>query len=162
MDTLSHALWSKGVFGYRGSGKLAVFFGVFPDISFGALFSIKIISGTLDYSGGPTLENLKQLEPIPSWVLYMDNFTNSFVISFAVIGITYFIKSKLIWPMFAWPFHIVLDFAFHTKDLFPIQLFWPISSFFIDGISWSHPQIWYPNFAGILILFFWRYKIIFK
>ena len=68
MDTLSHALWSKGVFGYRGGGKLAVFFGVFPDISFGALFSIKIISGTLDYSGGPTLENLKQLEPIPSWL----------------------------------------------------------------------------------------------
>ena len=92
----------------------------------------------------------------------MDNYTNSFVISFAVIGITYFIKSKLIWPMFAWPFHIVLDFAFHTKDLFPIQLFWPISSFFIDGISWSHPLIWYPNFAGILILFLWRYKIIFK
>ena len=43
MDTLSHALWGKGLFGYRGYGKLALFFGAMPDLSsFGLLFIKKI------------------------------------------------------------------------------------------------------------------------
>ena len=46
MDTLSHALWGKGLFGYRGYGKLALFFGAMPDLSsFGLLFVIQIIYG---------------------------------------------------------------------------------------------------------------------
>jgi hypothetical protein len=39
MDTLSHALWGKGLFGYRGKTWLALFFGEMPDLfSFGFLF----------------------------------------------------------------------------------------------------------------------------
>ena len=30
MDTLSHALWGKGLFGYRGNPWLALFFGAMP------------------------------------------------------------------------------------------------------------------------------------
>ncbi len=36
MDTLSHALWGRGLFGYRGMPWLALFFGAMPDLaSFG-------------------------------------------------------------------------------------------------------------------------------
>ena len=69
MDTLSHALWGKGLFGYRGHGWLPILFGVFPDLlSFGTLFVIRIVNGDLNYSGLPTLESLLQLEPFPKWV----------------------------------------------------------------------------------------------
>ena len=45
MDTLSHALWGSGLFGYRGHRWLAVFFGAMPDLlSFGVLFFIKLFS----------------------------------------------------------------------------------------------------------------------
>jgi len=160
LDTLSHALWGKGLFGYRGHGRLALIIGAMPDLaSFGALFFIKIITGTLSYSGIPNLESLKQLEPIPQWVYAMDNITHSFIVSFAVIGIVYALKPKLTWPLLAWPFHILLDFPFHTKEFFPVQLFWPLTSLSVDGISWSHPAVWYPNVAGIIILFIFRYKI---
>ena len=30
MDTLSHALWGKGLFGYRKYTKFAIFFGLVP------------------------------------------------------------------------------------------------------------------------------------
>ena len=44
MDTLSHALWGKGLFGYRGYGKLAILFGAMPDLcSFGVLIIYNII-----------------------------------------------------------------------------------------------------------------------
>ena len=50
MDTLSHALWGKGLFGYKGHWKLAIFFGAMPDlVSFGVLFIVKFFSGSLKY-----------------------------------------------------------------------------------------------------------------
>ena len=56
MDTLSHALWGKGLFGYRGYGKLAIFFGAMPDLSsFGLLFIIQIIKGIYT-PGAPKLK----------------------------------------------------------------------------------------------------------
>lgn len=118
MDTLSHALWGRGLFGYRGYRWLPIFFGVFPDLlSFGTLFVIRIIKGDLNYSGLPTLESLLQLEPFPGWIFVMDNITHSFVTAFFFISIMYYFKRELVWPMLSWPFHIVLDFAFHTKEL---------------------------------------------
>ena len=45
MDTFSHALWGKGLFGYRKYRPLSIFFGLFPDLSsFGVLFIVKLIS----------------------------------------------------------------------------------------------------------------------
>ena len=159
MDTLSHALWGRGLFGYRGSRWLPIFFGVFPDLlSFGTLFVIRIIKGDLNYSGLPTLESLLQLEPFPGWIFVMDNITHSFVTAFFFISIMYYFKRELVWPMLSWPFHIVLDFAFHTKELFPVKLFWPLTDFYIDGISWSHPDVWFSNEAGIIILFIYRWR----
>ena len=90
MDTLSHALWGGGLFGYRKYRWVAIFFGVIPDLlSFGVLFLIKFVSGELNYSGLPTLESLLQLRPIPEWVFIMDNFTHSFVTSFLFVAIVY-------------------------------------------------------------------------
>ena len=106
----------------------------------------------------PTLESLLQLKPFPQWVFVMDNITHSFIIAFSFIAIIFYLKRELVWPMLAWPFHIVLDFPFHTKELFPVQLFWPLTDFYIDGISWSHPAVWFPNAAGIIILFVYRFR----
>jgi len=159
MDTLSHAFWGGGLFGYRGQKYLAVFFGVMPDlVSFGVLFVIKFFNGTLSYSGMPSLESLSQLAPYPDWLFFMDNLSHSFIVAFSCIAIVYFINKDFVWPMLAWPFHILLDFPFHTKDFFPVKLFWPISDYSISGISWSSPEVWFPNLAGIILLFWYRKK----
>ena len=40
------------------------------------------------------------------------------------------------------------------------QLYWPQliteADFSFDGIPWSNPEIWFPNIAGIIILFIYR------
>ena len=159
MDTLSHALWGNGLFGYKRHWKLAIFFGAFPDlISFGALFIVKLFNNSLKYVGPPTLESLQQLEPFPEWLFFMDNFSHSFVTAFLIISIVSFYKKEFVWPMLAWPFHIVLDIPFHTKEFFPIQFLWPVSDIIFDGISWSSPYIVLPNFAGIIFLYLLRFK----
>ena len=51
MDTLSHALWGRGLFGYRGHKWLAIFFGAMPDLfSFGLLIVVRLFSG--NYTSG--------------------------------------------------------------------------------------------------------------
>jgi hypothetical protein len=150
MDTLSHALWGKGLFGYRGYGKLALFFGAMPDLSsFGLLFVIQIINGVY-IPGAPKLETL------PDWLFFNYDVSHSFITSFVCIIFVYFFNKQVAFTMLAWPFHILLDFPFHSKAYFPTKLFYPISNFSFDGIPWSNPEIWFPNISGIIILFIYR------
>ena len=152
MDTLSHALWGKGLFGYRGYSKLSIFFGAMPDLcSFGLLLIIRILRN--EFVPGPP-----NIETIPSWLFLNYDISHSFVTAFICITFVYYFNRNIAFAMLAWPFHILLDFPFHRKEYFPTKFLYPISDFSIDGIPWSNPEIWFPNIAGIIIIFFYRYK----
>ena len=150
MDTLSHALWGRGLFGYRGMPWLALFFGAMPDLfSFGTIFLIRFF--TWELSPGPP-----SIDSLPQWLFIHYDITHSFVSAFIVMAIVARFRKDIAFAMLGWPFHILLDFPFHTKDFFPTKLFWPLSDFYIDGIAWSRPEIWFPNVAGIITLFIYR------
>ena len=152
MDTLSHALWGKGLFGYRGLPRVALFFGALPDLfSFGILFVQRIFTGEFSTGAPP-------LEAIPTWVFINYNISHSFISALIAIGIVLLYRKDIAFAMLAWPFHIVLDFPFHSKDYFPTKLFWPISNYYIDGIPWNISEVWFPNIAGIILLFIYRYQ----
>ncbi len=150
MDTLSHALWGYGLFGYRRYAWPAVFFGAMPDlISFGAFMAINIVNGAW-HMGPPALATL------PAWLYTNYSLGHSFVICLPVIGLVSLWRRDIAFAMLAWPFHIVLDFPFHSFQYFPTPIFWPISDFKLDGIPWSHWYIWLPNVAGLGILLTYR------
>tara|TARA_Y100000741_G_scaffold25755_1_gene18678 strand:+ start:828 stop:1226 length:399 start_codon:yes stop_codon:yes gene_type:complete len=124
VDTLSHALWGNGLFGYKRYWKLAIFFGAFPDlISFGALFIVKLFNNSLKYVGPPTLESLQQLEPFPEWLFFMDNFSHSFVTAFLIISIVYFYKKEFVWPMLAMAVSYCIRYSFSYQRIFPNTIF---------------------------------------
>jgi hypothetical protein len=152
MDIFSHALWGSGLFGFRRYFWLALFFGAFPDLSsFGIFFILRLINGTYTYGKPP-------LSSIPNWLFFNYNVTHSFVIAFSTIGLVSLWKKEVAFAMLGWPFHICLDFPFHSASYFPSPLFWPISDFVVDGIPWKHRLIWYPNIAGVILLYLWRLK----
>ena len=155
MDTLSHALWGKGIFGYRKFGSLALLFGALPDLlSFGLYFLVRLLSNGINIqSGRPPLSS------IPDWVFTMYNISHSFIIVLFILSILYFLNKDMCFPLLAWPFHILLDAIFHSKEFFPTPILWPISSYKFDGIAWSNPYIWGGNIACIIFLFIYRYKI---
>ena len=64
MDTLSHTLWGKGLFGYRKYGSLALLFGALPDLlSFGLYFLVRLLSQGMNIEfGRPAVGT------IPDWV----------------------------------------------------------------------------------------------
>jgi hypothetical protein len=125
-----------------------------PDLaSFGVLIVINIFSGSIpQFSGPPPLESL------PDWLFLCYDISHSYVTAFIVIGVVYRFRKDVAFAMLGWPFHILLDFPFHPKEYFPTKLFYPITDFYFDGISWSNPYIWLPNVTGIIILFIWRYR----
>jgi membrane-bound metal-dependent hydrolase YbcI (DUF457 family) len=152
MDTFSHALWGLGLFGQRGRPWLALLFGALPDLmSFGALLVLRVATGTFA-PGAP------RLETIPGWTYVTYNFGHSLLISGVATALVFFLWRRDIgFAMLAWPFHIMLDFPFHSREFFPTKLFWPLSDITFDGVSWGTPWVWYPNLAGLVVLFSWRW-----
>jgi hypothetical protein len=152
MDTFSHALWGYGLFGYKRYAALAIFFGAMPDlISFGAFMVVNFIEGSMQF-GKPALDSL------PPWVFGNYSLGHSFVISLPIIALVAMWRKDMAFAMLAWPFHIFLDFPFHTKAYFATPIFWPISDFSVDGIAWTHWYIWWPNVAAIVIVLYYRHK----
>ena len=155
MDTISHALWGKGLFGYRKYKWLPVFFGAVPDLaSFGLYFLYNlIINPTTMKLGKP------ELTDIPSWVFTMYNISHSLIIALLFIMLVYIIKRDVCFSMLAWPFHIILDFFTHSKEYFPTPIFWPISDYRFDGIPWSNKYIMIGNIICIFFVFVYRRNI---
>jgi hypothetical protein len=152
LDTVSHALWGKGLFGYRKYGWYALLFGSIPDLlSFGLYFLFKLISNPTNLQMGKP-----NLETIPYWVFNLYDFSHSIIIAFVFIIITFFINKDLCFPMLAWPFHILLDFFTHSAKFFPTPIFWPIFDYKFDGIPWSNPYIWFFNVFCIILIFIYR------
>ncbi len=155
MDTLSHALWGRGFFGYKGRPYWSLFFGALPDLfSFGIFFLITLVqrifsSEKMDYAN----------MALPDWIHNSYDVTHSLVIAFVAISIVYFFVNKnFAFAMLAWPLHILLDFPFHTADFFPTPILWPLIDVKFDGISWATPYVWFSNVAGLVLLYFYRFK----
>ena len=155
MDTLSHALWGKGFFGYRSYSYWSLFFGALPDLSsFGLYFIFNLLFDPSNLKYGKP-----ELDELPNWVFYSYDISHSLLVSFFVILVVYLISKNysFIFVMFEWPLHILLDFPFHTAEYFPTPVLWPLFDVKFDGISWADPLVWIPNFTGIFLLFLYRY-----
>ena len=153
MDTLSHALWGRGLFGYKGKPYWSLFFGVVPDLfSFGIYFLINIFNKS-------NSEVRVSIETeLPNYVYSLYDITHSLVIALIFVLVVYFfIGKKLAFAMLAWPFHIVLDFPFHTAEFFPTPILWPLYDVRFDGVSWSTPLVWFSNIGGIIFLYLYRF-----
>ena len=153
MDTLSHALWGKGLFGYRKYRWYSFLFGALPDLfSFGIYFIHSIFFSSSPVMGRPTRSE------IPEWVYSLYDISHSLVIASIIIFIVYKINKEFAFPMLAWPAHIILDFFTHSIEFFPTPILWPISDFKFDGIPWSNPIIFFTNVLLIFLLFIYRRK----
>ncbi len=141
-----------GLFGYRRYKWQAFLVGALPDLlAFGVLFLVRLVDGSLSF-GKP------ELATIPNWTFMVYDVTHSFVVAGVVIVAVYQLNREIGFMLLAWPFHIMLDVPFHSADFFPTKMFWPLTDFYIDGIPWSSPWIWFPNLAGVLILYSYRWR----
>lgn len=154
MDVISHGLWGGIAFGRKNRRAFiwAFSFGVMPDLlSFGILSFMRI----LGLASGPDWSNgLPKMSEIPAYVHAMYNVTHSLFIFALAFVIVFLITKKIFWPMFAWLLHILIDIPTHSVRFFATPFLWPFSDYKFNGVGWSHPYIYYPNVALLLILYF--------
>ena len=152
MDTFSHALWGKGLFGYRKYRWYSLLFGALPDLSSFGIYSLY----NLLINPNPVKFGKPRLEDIPSWVHSLYDISHSMIIALLFFGIVYCLNKDLCFPMLAWPFHIFLDFFTHSTKFFPTPIFEPLSNYRFDGIPWSNPYILIGNVVCIFMIFIYR------
>ncbi len=153
MDVFSHGLWGGAAFG-RENKKMfwsAVAFGVGPDIFSFGIFTVATMLGIVprpDWSAGPPPESL-----IPSYVHSLYDMTHSLVVFAAVFFIVWGVRKKPFLPMLAWPLHIILDIPTHTTAFFSTPFLWPLPHPHVNGVSWSHPLIFWPNWVALITVY---------
>ena len=91
MDTISHALWGKGLFGYRKHKWLPLLFGAIPDLtSFGVYFLFNLIINPSTMKIGKP-----ELTEIPSWVFSLYNISHSLIIALLFISVVFIYNKKI-------------------------------------------------------------------
>ena len=154
MDTLSHALWGKGLFGYRKYRWLPLLFGAIPDLlSFGVYFLFDLISNPSNFKMGKP-----SIDEIPHWVYGLYDISHSMVVALVCILIVYKLNKDIAFSMLAWPLHIIIDFFTHSIQFFPTPILWPLSDYRFDGVPWSNPIVWFLNILCIIVIFIYRSK----
>lgn len=149
MDTLSHGLWAYALMYFinKPYAWLAFLFGVLPDlVTFGPFFVHRIFTGNF-------ISKKPDINLVPKYVFFMYKVSHSLVILFLVSLIIYFLFNKIPWYLFGWLLHILIDIPLHTEDFFPVKFLYPISDFYINGLSWG--SLWYViiNFSLLAIVY---------
>ena len=145
MDTLAHGLWTYAIFYKTKSPKLAVLFGVLPDLI--SFLPFIILNGGLNHFGKPHLND------IPTSIIKSYNFTHSLVIAiFAILLITLVARKFYIF-LLAWPIHILIDIPTHETTFFPTPFLYPISDLRVSGISWARPEMLAINYLALIIVY---------
>lgn len=151
MDILAHGLWGGVGFYPHGTKRFAAAFvlGVAPDLfSFGLFhmtrpgwLRLRLVG---EISGPPPLSLL------PEFVFHAYNLTHSLVIWAALFGLIWMLKRHPPWVFLAWGFHILCDIPTHSSSYFPTPYLWPLSTPFVEGISWATPWFIMTNYTALL------------
>lgn len=153
MDVISHGLWGGIAFGRKNPKNFLIAFliGMAPDVfSFGVYMIARLLGfAGLSVSGGHMDQGL-----VPQYVHMLYNFTHSLFIFFIVFLIVWFFLKKPYWLLGAWLLHILVDIPTHSFNFFPTPFLWPISNFMVNGISWSSPIIFIPDFIALILVYF--------
>ena len=158
MDIISHGLWGGVAFGRKSRKQYwqAFFFGIVPDLF---SFGIYTIASVLRIGDVANAQRVGQhdMAQIPHYVGFLYNYTHSLIIFTLVFGAVWILRKKPLMVMLAWPLHILVDIPSHAETFFPTPFLWPISTFHINGISWGHPIIFFPNVILLVLVYAWWY-----
>lgn len=185
MDGPSHIFWTWAVsvkikekYIKTLNIKLAVFWGIFPDLfAFGLpilLIISEVLTGKISISDIPGLEKIEPPQNGFASVLQnislLYSFSHSLIIlsaAFIIIAGILFLKQKISrktaasiipWELGGWLLHILIDIPTHSSAFFSTPFLWPISNFRISGIAWSTPWLLALNYLAIIFVYFKYFK----
>ena len=159
MEIVAHALWATaaGKVANRRIAKVGiVWFAIWtllPDLF---AFSPQVIVGLwYRFTGSAESHGLDFHHVGARWGwlnLNLYDIGHSLVIFVSVFLIVSAILRRPLWEMLGWALHILFDIPSHSAH-YPTPFLWPISSYYIAGVSWR--QWWFTalNYGILTALF---------
>lgn len=75
-----------------------------------------------------------------------------------VFGTGSLLARRVLFEMFGWMMHILIDIPTHSFSYYATRLLWSVSEFRIDGIAWWTRWFWAATYAALVIVYYvmWR------
>jgi hypothetical protein len=181
MDILAHALWTN--LAARGLNRrlpkekqmrpwIAAVWGDIPDfLAFTPVFlwlGYQFAFGDMKVSDFPASRHptpeMFGSQEIFAFTQNLYSFSHSAVVFAIVLGLALFLRKiwkfdgRIPWEMGGWLLHILIDVPTHSYKFFPTPVFWPISSWRFDGISWGIPWFMALNYGALVVLYVYSYR----
>jgi hypothetical protein len=156
MDIVSHGLWGGLAFGRKRRRDFwsAFLFGIAPDLF---SFGLYIGGSWIEVFDHPDFSSGRHPDPadIPYFVHALYDVTHSLIVFGLIFGLVWFIRKRFYLPMAAWGLHILFDIPTHSDGFFPTPFLWPLSDFYVNGRSWSSPEIFIPDVILLILCYYW-------
>jgi hypothetical protein len=144
MEIVAHALWATAAAKAtnRNTAKLGILWLVvwtmFPDL---LAFSPDVIAGLWHRLTGSGAGDVLDFHHVGTlWGAGLYELGHSLVVFLAVFIIVWVMHRRPLWEMFGWALHILLDIPSHSAH-YPTPFLWPVSTYYIAGVSWR--QWWF-------------------
>ena len=174
MDIFAHALWTgavaagvnKKIKGRKINIRWTIFWGVAPDLfAFTIPFivlAIKVITGTVAPGDIPRPSAVEPAHPpmarLFAYTRLLYSISHSAIIFFLIFGVVFLLMRQPPLAMLGWLFHILIDIPTHSYRFYPTPIFWPISSWQFNGISWTEPWFMIVNYGALAAVYFLLWK----
>ncbi len=164
MEIVAHALWAAAAATTAKRTSFAnlrkawfVWWAVFPDVlAFGPSFVVALwlwatrgLDARTAHGGHlPHIHLGIQLYPA----------AHSLIVFLLVFGISALLARRVVFALFGWLLHILIDIPTHSFSYYATRFLWPLSDFRIDGIAWWTRWFWIATYAALAAVYFvlWR------
>ena len=117
-----------------------VWWAVFPDVlafgpSFAAGLWLRLAGGT------PATPTHGHLLPHVHIGLPLYPAAHSLLVFALVFGLVSILARRIVFEIFGWLLHILIDIPTHSFSYYATRFLWPISEFRVNGIAWWTPLV---------------------
>lgn len=152
MNIVAHGLWGAALTPKKQfkSIKWSIFWSVFPDLPFLAVFiPYSLLNNVFVFSGW---------DNFPKSIFYIYGITHSLII-WGLVAAGLFVSKKWHWPILFWLLHILSDIPGHIS--FQTPFLFPISNFKLTGyFSWDNYAISTLSHLVPLMVIICKFKLL--
>lgn len=164
MEIMAHGFWAtaaaitaKRSTSLRLRVGWTVWWAVFPDVlafgpSFAAGLWLRLAGGT------PATPTHGHLLPHVHIGLPLYPAAHSLLVFALVFGLVSILARRIVFEIFGWLLHILIDIPTHSFSYYATRFLWPISEFRVDGIAWWTPWFWVTTYGALAVMYLvlWR------
>jgi hypothetical protein len=169
MEIIAHGLWAAAAAitanrttTVRVRVAWTVCWTAFPDV---LAFGPSVAAGVfLRLTGGPNVATDGNVLPHVHVGLPLYQAGHSLLVFLVVFGIGSLLARRVLFEMFGWLLHILIDIPTHSFSYYATRFLWPVSDFRIDGVAWWTRWFWAATYGALLVVYYvmwkkgWLYK----